>query len=754
MDKFIELSPYATRSMMLYGTNINLQRAIPSVVDGLKPVHRRLIYASLRNQGDNWVTVETLSGQVLKWHPHGNIGMKDVVALLAQPFNNNIPLFTAHGNCGTYPTGGKDAAAGRYWKVKISKFVMDVMLDEFDGKVNMKPNHDDSDVEPITFPAKFPVVLLNGSNGIGYTLSSDCLPYNLNEVADATIKLLKNPRAKVNLVPDSPTGCDIIINSPTTFTMQASYEIDTVNYTITFHNTPFGECISSIDDALCEIQRSSNPIKEILTADEETNKEDLKKTRLNYIIRCKPGNMYKVLNTVFKRVPGLRITVNTCNCNVVDTTFKVRELQPHQIILRWIANRLIEKRAYYLRELVRKTTEKNMLEGKLFMLDDKNLNTTIEIFKTSHTQEETIQRLVKAYKGHVSSSQANYIADAKMRHLTKDEFKRTEEKLREVEERIEFIRSVVNDPERIKEIIADDIRTIKKDYGFPRRSKILNLQTSDVTNVSVVQIMSDGSVQFTDTTNPERLASDISTISGDEVCLIDDKGQFIWIPLDSIENNKPYTLTSIGKSQMTGCVAAVSNKSHNIIILTNKGRIKYMPIEKIPSNQTRKPLLPLNDDEKIVTILDIANENNDLLVYTSDGLGKRFSVSDLNLVQSVDAQGQFIINDHEVAGIFSINPNKPLLLYVTRLSRLRVNHMKYLPTSNKFGSIKNIIPLSPQDDLVAVFCVDNDQTVTLNHVDGRITTINVGSIEPSTMSIPPTKPKHVPAVKVLRATIS
>jgi DNA gyrase/topoisomerase IV subunit A len=128
-----------------------------------------------------------------------------------------------------------------------------------------------------------------------------------------------------------------------------------------------------------------------------------------------------------------------------------------------------------------------------------------------------------------------------------------------------------------------------------------------------------------------------------------------------------------------------------------------MPIEKIPSNQTRKPLLPLNDDEKIVTILDIANENNDLLVYTSDGLGKRFSVSDLNLVQSVDAQGQFIINDHEVAGIFSINPNKPLLLYVTRLSRLRVNHMKYLPTSNKFGSIKNIIPLSPQDDLVAVF---------------------------------------------------
>ena len=752
MDKFIELSPYATRSMMLYGTNINLQRAIPSIVDGLKPVHRRLIYASLRNQGDNFVTVQTLSGQVLKWHPHGDIGLKDVVALLAQPFNNNIPLLTASGNCGTCASG-KDSAAGRYWKVKISKFVKDVMLSEFDGKVNMKPNHDDSDVEPITFPAKFPVVLLNGSNGIGYTLSSDCLPYNLNEIADATIKLLKNPRAKVNLIPDSPTGCDIIVNSPTTFTMQSSYEIDTVNYTITFHNTPFGEYITNVDEALCAIQQSSNPIKEIITADEETAKEDLSRNRVKYIIRCKPGNMYKVLNTIFKRVPGLRVTVNTCNSNVVDTNFKVRNLQPHQIILRWIANRLIEKRAYYLRELVRKTTEKNMLEGKIFMLNEKNIDTTINIFRTSHTQQETIQKLVKAYKGHISTSQANYIADEKMRNLTIDEFKRTKEKLVEVEARIEFIRSVVNDPERIKEVIADDIRTIKKDYGYPRRSKILN-QSSDVTNVSVVQIMSDGSVQFTDTENPEKLASDISTISGDEVCLIDDKGQFVWIDLSTIENNKPYTLTSIGKTNMTKCVAAVSNKDHTIIILTNKGRIKYMPVDKIPTNQTRKPIIPLNDDEVIVSILDMSNTNNDLLVYTRDGLGKRFSVSDLNLVQSVESQGQFIINDHEAAGIFSINPNKPMLLYVTRLSRLRVNHMKYLPTSNKFSSLKPIIPLSPQDDLVAVFCVDNDQTLTLNHVDGRITTVNVSSIEPSTMSIPPTKPKHVPAVKVLRATIS
>lgn len=753
MEHFVELSPFATNAMMLYGTNINLQRAIPSIVDGLKPVHRRILYALLRNHGDAPVTVATLVGETLKWHPHGDIGMKDIIALLAQPFSNNIPILKAIGNCGTC-VSGKDSAASRYWKVQLPKFVRDVLLDEFDGKVNMKPNHDDSDVEPITFPAKFPIVLLNGSNGIGYTLSSDCLPYNLSEIADATIKLLKNPKAKITLVPDSPTACDIVIISDTEFAMQASYEIDTVNYTITFKNTPFGEYIENIDDALCTIQQSQNPIKEILSADDESQKEDLAQNKIKYIVRCKPGNMYKVLNTIFKRVSGLRVTVNTRNSNVVDPSFKVMNLTPPQIILRWIANRLIEKRAYYLRELVRKTTERNMLEGKMFMLNEKNLDTTIKIFTSSHTQQETIDKLVKAYKGHISTSQANYIADERMRHLTIDEFKRTKEKLKEVIEEIELIRSIVDDPEKIKNVIADDIRKIKKDYGTPRKSKILNLSSTDVTNVSVVQILTDGSIMFSDTINPDKLASDVSQITGDEVCLIDDKGQFVWIDINDIENNKPYTLTSIGKTQMGKCISAISNKDHSVIILSNKGRIKYMPVDKIPTNQTKKPIIPLMDDEYIVSVLDISSTNSDLLVYTSDGLGKRISVSDLNLVQSIDAQGQFIINDHEVAGIFAINPNKPWLVYVTKLARIRVNHTKFLGTSKKFGDMKPIIKLSPQDDLVSVFCADKDQAVTLYHVDGRITTVDVDSIEPATMSMPPIKPKHVPAVKVLRAILS
>jgi DNA gyrase/topoisomerase IV subunit A len=180
-----------------------------------------------------------------------------------------------------------------------------------------------------------------------------------------------------------------------------------------------------------------------------------------------------------------------------------------------------------------------------------------------------------------------------------------------------------------------------------------------------------------------------------------------------------------------------------------------MPIDKIPSNASRKPLIPLDSEEMIVSVLDVPDSSQDILVYTSDGFGKRCKVSDLNKVVSVDAQGQFIMKDKDnAAGMFIINANKPWLVYVTRLGRMRINHQKFLGASKKFGDTKPIIKLSPQDDLIAVFCTEKEKSVTLYHADGRISTVNVESLEPSTMAIPPTKPKHVPAIKVLRATIS
>ena len=385
----VELGEVSKRYMQLYGINIVLQRAIPMLVDGLKPIHRRIMYAMYRVARGNMMKVATISGETMKFSPHSDLGTRYIVAGLAQPFSNNVPFLTPHGNCGT-ATSGDDVAAARYWDACISKFSMDVFFSEFDGKVNMKDNYDGELLEPITLPAKFPTILLNGSHGIGYTMSSDILPYNLNEIGDATIKLLKNPNADVHLIPDSPTGCDIIKRDDQTFVMQSSYEIDNANYTITIKNTPFGEYLRDIDKRLSEIMSSTNPIKEIISAD---NESELTENKIRYVIRCKPCNLYQVMNQLFKRVGGLRITLSTRNCVVIDQHNKTQRYNERQILLAWISNRLKEKRSYFLRELVSKTTEYNMLHGKKFMLSPQNLQKTIKTFRSCKQKDEIIPAL-------------------------------------------------------------------------------------------------------------------------------------------------------------------------------------------------------------------------------------------------------------------------------------------------------------------------------------------------------------------------
>lgn len=749
----IEAAPWAENMMCTYGININLQRSIPMVSDGIKLVVRRLLYMMYLKYRNEGVKASSLVGDVLKIHPHGDLGLGAIIAKMCQTFSNNVPLLTAPSNTGNVTTGN-DYAAPRYIiDVRLTDFAKDVLFSEFDAKVNMRESSDPKIMEPIVFPSKFPIILLNGTSGIGWTLSTDIVPYNLNEIADATIKLLKNPNAKVNLIPDIPTGCDIIVRDEYTFIMQASYEIDNVNYIITIKNTPYLKYIDDIDKSLRAIQDSDNPIPEILNAYEENS--DLDNDKIEYVIRCKPCNLYQLVNTLFKRVPGFRATVSTRNMLVVTPDFRTKHYDVRQILCSWIGNRLKEKRGWFLRQLVQLNTEYNMNEGKAFMLSPENLDKTIKIFRSCNDKPDIIPALVKGYNGRVSTSQANYVSDLGLYRLTKKEHERTLEKMKTLQEEIDRIKAIVEVPEKIKETIIDELKEIKQKYGYPRRSKVLNLQSDADVNIGVVQILADGTILFSETENPEHLSSDITPLSGDNVCLVDNKGNFLWVDTNKVPHDKPLTLTSIGKQNMGPCVAALSNPDNNVVMLSNRGRIKYMPISNIPSNATKRPLVPLDDGEFIVSVIEIRDDSQDILVYTSDGMGKRVPTSDLNLVKSIDALGQFIVkSETEVAGMFTVNSNKPWLVYVTRLGRIRVNHAKFLNAVKKFGNLKPIIKLSQQDDLIAVFCADKNQKITLNHADSRISTVHVDSIAPSTMAAPPERPKYVPGVRVLRATIS
>lgn len=745
-----DLTELAKNYMCLYGVNINIQRTIPMIGDGLKPITRRILYIMYKYYRNTKVKGSVAQGQVLTLSPHGDQGLSDIFARMAQTFSNNVPLLDTKdtGNSGN-AVAGDDYAAPRYLSFVLPEFTKEVLFEEFDGKTNMIPSSDDTTLEPFVLPAKFPIILLNGNIGIGWTLSTSIPPYNLNEVADATIKLLKNPDSKINLIPDLPTGCSIKKVSAESFIMESSYELDNLNYIITIKNTPYQSYLDDIDEKVREMQLSSNPINEILSADDES---DLLNDDIKYVIRCKPCNLHNIVNTLFKRVPGFRKSISTTNMTVVDN-FQNKSYNTKQIILAWIKWRLNEKRNYLLREYVSTSTLLNMLKGKAFMLSPKNINNTIKIFRSCNSKDEIIDALVKGYEGKVTTSQANFISGLRLYQLVQKEYDNTLTEITSTEEKITDIRSKIEKPESLKELIIEELKEIKKKYGTPRKSRIITSQNEDNTSIEIVQILKDGSVCFGETNNPEHLSSDIVPISGDTL-LIDDKAQFVWVNPSVLDPGKPYTMTSLGKTICGPCMLAVSNKESNIILLTNTGRIKCIPVNKIPSNNSRKPLLPsMSSDEFIVSALEVRNDSEDIMIFTKDGLGKRILLTDLNITTSVDAIGQYILKDYEVAGMFKINPNRQMMLYVTELGRIRLNNMKYLSTQKKFGAPKQIIKLSDRDTLLNVLCVNDDDTVLLYHADSRTSSIVVNSIPVSTFSQEPVRPKHVPAVKVIRATI-
>ena len=747
-----DLGELAKRYYCLYGINVNLARAIPALVDGLKPIHRRILYTVYNNYRKEQFTVGSAIGDVMHLSAHGDQGMGQIFAAMAQDFSNNIPyLDTSDGGNSGNAVNGNDAASPRYLQMNISNFAVDVFFSEFDKKVNMIPSYDAKTVEPVSLPAKIPTILLNGSIGIGLGYATDIPPYNLNEVINATIKLIKNPDAKIKLIPDSPTGCDIIILDNEHFMFQSSFEIDNRNYEIIFKNTPYGEYLDNIRDRLNEIQDSTNPIPEILSGDDESQ---LIENKIRYVVRCRPCNLYQVLNKLFKRVAGFRSNVSSTNMLVVEPNFKMKNMSVKQILLSWINNRVMEKRAWLQRQLISQTQMFNQNVGKAFMLSPKNLNTTIKLCRQGSDEEEIIQLLVKNYHPKVSSSQAKLVAEVPLHKLSNKRYEETVAEIKKIETEIERLRTIISTPENIKDEIIKDMEEIKQKYGYPRRSTILNTGEKEVVNVGVVQTLTDGSVIFSETENPEHLSSDVIPINGTDVCLIDDKAGYIWVDTTKVPHDKPVTMTSIGRGGAMGkCISIVSNPSNNIVLLSNKGRIKYMPISRIPSNTARKPLVKLDNDEYIVSALEVPDSLSDILIYTNNGQGKRIQTTDLNKVSSVDANGQFIINGYEVAGMFCVNSNKPFLAYVTKLGRIRINHSKFLTATKKFGECKPIIKLSPQDDLAAVFCVDKTQKLILHHADSRVSTVNIESLPVLTMAAPPERPKHVYGVKVVRVTL-
>ena len=458
-------------SFLEYSMSVIVSRALPDVRDGLKPVHRRILYA-MNESGytpnrPHMKSARTVGDVIGKYHPHGDIAVYDAMVRLAQPFSMRLPLVDGHGNFGSID--GDSAAAMRYTEARLDKAAMELLRDLDKETVNFQPNYDESLEEPEVLPARYPNLLVNGSN---------IPPHNLGEAIDATCLLLDNPDAnteeilKVMPGPDFPTGGiimgregiqDYYNTGRGSLTIRARTEITEDKKgraSIVVKEIPYQVNRQRLLEKLGELVRDKK-LPEISNIHDAADRHgidiiiDLKKDAIPQV----------VLNKLFKHTQ-LQVGFGVILLALVDGIPRVLSLKEALHYYIEHQKEVIVRRTRY--ELAKAEERAHILEGYIIALD--NIDEVISIIRSSQTDKEAAARLTERFK--LTDKQTSAILEMRLRRLTGLERNKIEEELAELNERIAYYRRVLSDESLVRDIIKEELLEIKKRFANPRRTLI------------------------------------------------------------------------------------------------------------------------------------------------------------------------------------------------------------------------------------------------------------------------------------------
>lgn len=467
-------------SFLEYSMSVIVSRALPDVRDGLKPVHRRILYA-MNESGytpsrPHMKSARTVGDVIGKYHPHGDSAVYDAMVRLAQPFSMRLPLVDGHGNFGSID--GDSAAAMRYTEARLEKAAMELLRDLDKETVNFQPNYDESLEEPEVLPARYPNLLVNGSNGIAVGMATNIPPHNLGEAIDATCLLLDNPDAnteeilKVMPGPDFPTGGiimgregihDYYNTGRGSLTIRARTEITEDKKgraSIVVKEIPYQVNRQRLLEKLGELVRDKK-LPEISNIHDAADRHgidiiiDLKKDAIPQV----------VLNKLFKHTQ-LQVGFGVILLALVDGIPRVLSLKEALHYYIEHQKEVIVRRTRY--ELAKAEERAHILEGYIIALD--NIDEVISIIRSSQTDKEAAARLTERFK--LTDKQTSAILEMRLRRLTGLERNKIEEELAELNERIAYYRRVLSDESLVRDIIKEELLEIKKRFANPRRTLI------------------------------------------------------------------------------------------------------------------------------------------------------------------------------------------------------------------------------------------------------------------------------------------
>lgn len=611
-----ELSKEMRTSFLEYSMSVIVSRALPDVRDGLKPVHRRILYAmnesGITPRRPHAKSARTVGDVIGKYHPHGDIAVYDTMVRLAQWFSMRVPLVDGHGNFGSID--GDSAAAMRYTEARLDKPAMELLRDLDKETVDFQPNYDDSLEEPVVLPARFPNLLVNGSSGIAVGMATNIPPHNLGETIDATCMMLDNPDVTTEELmtvlpgPDFPTGAIIMGREG----IKEAYETGCGSLTIRskcrIEEGKNGKSSIVISEIPYQVNRT-NLLKKIadLVRDKKLPEvsavhDAADRSGIDIIIDLKQNAIPQVvLNKLYKHTQ-LQVGFG-CNMlalvNGVPRTLSLKEMLHYYILHQ---EEVIERRTRY--DLAKAEARAHILEGFVIALDD--IDKVINIIRSSETDVEAKERLMEAFK--LSEKQSEAILEMRLRRLTGLEREKIENELAELRESIAYYKQLLNDTNIVHGVIKDELLEIKSRYSTPRKTKI----TGAVKELDVEDLIAEEEVAVTVTKAGYIKRLPVSTYRQQK------------------RGGKGMQGVNLKESDFVEHLFIASTHDY-ILFFSNKGKVYRLKVYEIPeaSRHARGNaivnLLPFEKDEKVSAVIATKDfpEDEYLMFATAGGMVKK-----------------------------------------------------------------------------------------------------------------------------------
>ena len=488
-------------SFLEYSMSVIVSRALPDVRDGLKPVHRRILYA-MNESGytpnrPHMKSARTVGDVIGKYHPHGDSAVYDTMVRLAQPFSMRVPLVDGHGNFGSID--GDSAAAMRYTEARLDKAAMELLRDLDKETVDFQPNYDESLEEPKVLPARFPNLLVNGSNGIAVGMATNIPPHNLGETIDATCMMLDNPDITTEELmtalpgPDFPTGGIIMGKKGILDAYETGRGSLTVRAKCTIEDRKNGKSSIVVSEIPYQVNRKrlleklgelvhDKKLPEISNIHDAADRHGI-----DIVIDLKQNALPQVvLNKLYKHTQ-LQVGFGVIMLALVDGVPRVLSLK--EMLFYYIEHQkeVIERRTRF--ELKKAEERAHILDGYIIALD--NIDEVIHIIRSSQTDKEAGARLTERFG--LSKKQTDAILEMRLRRLTGLEREKIEQELADLREKIAYYKRVLEDEGLLKQIIKDELQEIKKKFGTPRKTQL----SGDAKDIDVEDLIAEENVVVT-----------------------------------------------------------------------------------------------------------------------------------------------------------------------------------------------------------------------------------------------------------------